>query len=501
MVVRSAGIDLVLIFAVWSILIGTLLVLQVLGLEFGFDIWPIGEFRNWIKFLQDGEGFSALKLFWAVDNRNALSPWWYLAARPLIVAAPAAPLILHLLVGLFVGVAAYLLLVEVTRARSFALSVGILSALFLPNIYLDEVVWNFVGALGFTLISIWLFALFCNDRHNHGYLAASYLAWFVAISTYTIQIGGMAAVFVLSLRERLSAVPWYRAVVGAVADALPYAALLMLYMLLWITTSAPAVLPSAYHLQFSFDAFTKSFVFGIWNEHYQIFLIWLLRIGPRLMVVGFGLLVATILLLLYRLRPGDYPKPARSSLGFAFLIGACIAGPTVALETMSDVWTPGTRWPMLMQFWSPFLFCIMAFTVLSPLPDRFWWSLWKVVTACAAAFFILLVLGFNHTQVVHVRHERAFFTGLQGAVNQDRLSGLKFPRRYLIQLGDPAYFLPGVSLADSYAHTILGRDVTFRYVKSLPDQSDESTLLIWKDQQFSRPSATMPRETSPLVQP
>jgi hypothetical protein len=488
--VRSAGVDLFLICVVWSILIGTLLILQAVGLDFGFNIWPIGEFRNWIKFLQDGHGFSALKLFWAVDNRNALSPWWYLAARPLIFTVPAAPLILHLLVGLFVGIAAYLMLVELTRARSFALSVGILSALFLPNLYLDEVNWNFVGALGCTLISIWLFALFCNDRQKSGCLAASYLAWFVAISTYTIQIGAMGAIFMISLRERLTAVPLIRATAGALADAVPYFALLVVYVLLWITTSAPAVLPSAYHLEFSYQTLAKSALFGLWNEHYQIFWMWMVRAGPRLMAIVFGLATATILLLLYRLKPSDYPRSTMHSLGFAFLIGVCIATPTIGLETMSNIWTPGTRWPMLMQFWSPFLFCIIVFALTSAVPDRFWWSIWKAVTASSAAFVILLVLGFNHTQIVHVREERIFFTQLQAAVTQDRLSGLRFPRRYLIQLAGSAAFLPVVSLADSYAHTILGRDVTFRVVKTLPEQSDEATSLIWQDHRFSRPPGT-----------
>src|SRR5262245_56605836 len=187
--VRSVCIDLLLIFAAWSSLIGTLLVLQMLGLEFGFNIWPIGEFRNWLQFLQDGPNFAAAKLFWAVDHRNALSPWWYIAARPLIDAYSAAPLMLHLLAGLFVGAAAYLLFAYLPLSRRFGLSVGMLSVLFLPNVYRDEVIWNFVGALGCTLLSIWLFALFCNDRRKTGYLAASYLVWFVAIGTYTIQIG------------------------------------------------------------------------------------------------------------------------------------------------------------------------------------------------------------------------------------------------------------------------------------------------------------------------
>ena len=155
------------------------------------------NFETGPEFLQEGPGYNAAKLFWAVDHRNALSPWWYLAARPLIEAVPAAPLILHLLIGLFVGIAAYLLMAELLKSRSFAVSVGILSSLFIPSVYRDEVIWNFVGALGCTLVCIWLFAVFCRDRRQTGYLAASYLAWFVAIATYTIQTGAMGGVFSL----------------------------------------------------------------------------------------------------------------------------------------------------------------------------------------------------------------------------------------------------------------------------------------------------------------
>ena len=471
--------------------------LQALGFEFGFNIWPIGEFRNWLEFLQDGPQFGAAKLFWAIDHRNALSPWWYIAARPLIDTFSAAPLMLHLLAGLFVGTFAYLLLAELTRSRSFALSVGMLSALFLPNVYRDEVIWNFIGALGCTLISIWFFALFCNDRRNAGCLAASYIAWFVAISTYTIQIGAMGAVFFVSLRERYLVTPWPRGIVGALGDVLPYAALLALYGMLWITTS-PLGVPTAFHLQFSYDAFAKSALFGIWNQHYYFFWMWLVIAGPLLMTVVFGILVVTMFMLLYPLRSRDYARPTPQSLGFALLIGLCIAGPTIWLESMSDVWTPGTRWPMLMQFWAPFVFCLLAFTAMSAVPNRFWSPLWKAVTACGAAFVILLVLGFNRTQVVNARQERAFFAELQSFVTQDRLSGAKFPRHYLIQLAEPAPFLPVSQLADRYAHTILGRDVTFRVVKAFPAPLEENTLLIWKDERLSKPLSAMSGETSDL---
>ena len=127
-------------------------------------------------------------------------------------------------------------------------------------------------------------------------------------------------------------------------------------------------------------------------------------------------------------------QPTLTSLGFALLVAACIAGPTIALEAASDLWTPGTRWPMLMQFWTPFLFCAVLFFALSKVPFRYWLPVWRGVIACAAAFVILLVLGFNRTQVIHVRQERAFFAELQSAVTRDRLSGAKFPRRYFDQV-------------------------------------------------------------------
>jgi hypothetical protein len=271
---QSIRMDLAAIVAVWLSLVATLLVLQQLGLDFGFDIWPMGEFRNWIEFLKDHNGLYAAKLFWAADNRNALSPWWFIVARPLIDATPAAPLILHLLIGLFIGIAAYLLLTELTQSRCFALSVGSLSALFIPNAYQSSVIWNLVGALGCSLISIWLFAVFCRNRSKTGYLAASYVAWFVAIGTYTIQIGAIGAIFFVSLRERLTAKSWIGAILGAGADILPYAALLILYLMLWITVSA-AVVPHGLHFQFSFAALARSIASGIWNDYYHVFWRWL----------------------------------------------------------------------------------------------------------------------------------------------------------------------------------------------------------------------------------
>ena len=481
---RFPGILAVL--AIWSVLPATMLVLQLMGFDFGFNIWPFGEFRNWLEFLQEGAGFNATKLFWMVDNRNALSPWWYIATRPLISLIPSSPLILHLSIGLFVGLSAYLLMLELTCSPPFAVSIGSLSALFIVNVYRDEINWNFVGALGFTLLSIWLFALFCRDRCNVRYLAASYLAWFVAFSTYTIQVGALGAIFIISLRDRLVSFTWPRALAGAILDALPYAGFLFLYGLLWITTSAIGV-PGGYTFSFSFHELLASIAFGLWNDHYLVFLTWLNGIDPPIIRYAFPLLLFLIYFLFCALGPRGLSRPTARSLGFAFLVGVCVVAPTILLEASSDVWVPGTRWPMVMQFWPPLLFCLLSFSAMSRLPNRIWTHCWRISSAMAAAFVILLALGFNRTQILHVRQERAFFEQLMSVVVHDRISGRSFPRRYLIQLAEPAPFLPVVILADRYAHTLLGRDVSFRLVADFPELSKEDTFLIWRDKHLLRP--------------
>lgn len=483
--VCSTCTDILAVLAIWSTLPLTMLVLQSLGLEFGFDIWPFGEFRNWLDFLQEGPGFHATKLFWAVDNRNALSPWWYIAARPLISLTAAAPLILHLSIGLFVGLSTCLLMAELTRSSSFAVSVGGLSSLFITNVYRDEVNWNFIGALGFSLLSIWLFALYCKNRRRSGFLTASYLAWFVAFATYTIQVGALAAIFIISARSRLPRLTCNHALAGALLDTIPYAVFLILYVLVWITTSAIGV-PGGYTLGFSVKAFFASIGFGVWNDHYVVFWRWLSAIDPQLAVVLFLLLSLATYSFLYVLGPNEAPRPTLRSLAAAFLIGLCVVAPTILLEASSDVWVPGTRWPMVMQFWPPLLFCVLAFAALSGLPDRLWRPCWRALTALAAAFVILLALGFNRTQILHVRQERTFFDQLLSVVVQDRVKGRSFPRRYLIQLGDPAPFLPVAILADRYAHTLLGRDVSFRVVDDFPKPSENDTLLVWKNTHLVR---------------
>jgi hypothetical protein len=485
--------DVILIVAAWSVLIATMLALQVAGLDFGFDIWPFGEFRNWIQLLQDGPGLAAAKLFWLLDYRNVLAPWWYIAARPLIDAVPAAPLILQLLAQLFVGILAYLLMTELTRSRAFGLSLGILTALFIVNVHRDNITWTSTVALGFALLAVLLFALFCKDRTRSPLLVSSLLAWFVAIGTYTIQVGAIAAVVLVSLRQahRVLGLSWRRAIVCATVDVLPYAALFILYMIIWDTT-VPMDISARFPSRFSFDALAQTTAFALWNVHYHYFWSWLIYANALLMAALFAVLALVMFAMLRAtssIRGVGFVRPRPGALGFVVLIGLSLITPTITLEATSAIFVPGSRWPMVMPFWSPFLICVVAFIALSfARSDRLWFRLWRSWSACAAAFVMVLALGFNHTQVIHARNERQFFSQLQAIVAQDHARGAKFPHRYAVQLAEPAPFVPSGRLREVYTRTIIGPDVALEIVDASPTGpwGVGETYLIWKQGRLSR---------------
>src|SRR6516165_9932500 len=77
--------DVVYILAGLVTLVALIAALGALGFGAGLNISPIGEDYNWIDMLRRGDGADAARLLWAIDHRNPLSPWWYIAARPIIL--------------------------------------------------------------------------------------------------------------------------------------------------------------------------------------------------------------------------------------------------------------------------------------------------------------------------------------------------------------------------------------------------------------------------------
>jgi hypothetical protein len=487
-----ASRDALVIVASWSILVVTMLTLGGLGFDFGFAVWPFGETRNWVEFLQDGQGSAAAKLFWKVDNRNALAPWLYIPLRSLIARFEPIFLILHLLAGLLVGVLAYFTIREVTqqRDRLFALSCGILISLFIVNGYRDGIVWTQLVALGCTLAAIWSFARFLNtDRISYGFFGLSIVAWLMAIGIYTLQCGAVGVIVVLSFLQSVrgkTLAPGLviRGVGRALLDAVPYLAVLAIYLMIWRTTSAVGV-PEEWSLRLSFGQFMASVLEGIWHTDYKYFLVWVKAGGGALMFAVFAIASVGLWVLFYFSRAEHDARSIPISgrdLALVGLIALCVVAPTVILEAASDMWTPGTRWRMLMQFSTPLLFCMISAALLAALPIARGSKLnfWRLEIAVAGGCAILLALGFNHSQVVYTKSEKQFFADLTREIAHDRQRSAQFPRTYIVKAEVPNLYY-GNRMSDVYARTLLGADVTLRFVPPLRVPYEEKKMAFATD--------------------
>ena len=112
--------------------------------------------------------------------------------------------------------------------------------------------------------------------------------------------------------------------------------------MIWTTTTPPSrALSEMYRLGFSFDALRKSVSYGVWNESYEIFWLWVRDAGPLLMAAVFVILTPLAFLLIHAGDGVGDAKPSAPSLGFALLIGACVVAPTVAVESCRQRGSPG----------------------------------------------------------------------------------------------------------------------------------------------------------------
>ena len=245
---RAASVlDGVLILGALAALLLSIATLGALGFGVGFDVFPFGEDNNWIDMLQRGRGAEAARLFWAIDHRNPLSPWWYIAARPIILGFDAGLLALRYAVAAVLALAAYCMVVTVAgrQARAFALGVAMVSVVWTANHYPEQIIWNFEGALAASLLSVAAYARFVEEgRRRYRLYAISIVLWFVAFATYTIQCGAVLAIFYLAFRRApASGLDTHASILerarAAALDTLPYLALFGLFFLVWQTTMGP----------------------------------------------------------------------------------------------------------------------------------------------------------------------------------------------------------------------------------------------------------------------
>jgi hypothetical protein len=122
-----------------------------------------------------------------------------------------------------------------------------------------------------------------------------------------------------------------------------------------------------------------------------------------------------------------------------FVVLVCIAAPTLALESSSPVWTPGTRWPMIYQLTMPgFLLSLGAFFLrLSVRTNLLRHDLiWMVIVGCAVVVGEAFSLGHNQLQVEYSRNEKFIRDSLLRLVAEDLAIGHARPEQILLMLDD-----------------------------------------------------------------
>jgi hypothetical protein len=470
-----AVLDGICILAALAALLLLIAALSALGFGAGFDVFPIGEDNTWVDILQRGAGAEAARLFWAHDHRNPLSPWWYIAARGIILHFDAGLLALRYAMAVVLAAATYCMVVTVAgrRARAFALAVAIVIVFWMANRFPDQIIWNFHGALAASLLSIAAYARFIGEgRRHHLLYALSLLLWFIAFATYTIQCGAVLAIGYLAFR-RAPGRPLGRARAAAL-ETIPYLGLFALFLAVWQTTMGPLTPFLSFH--FGFAALLQSLREGILSSDLALFYGRAVSSPGRLAFAAGAVACGGLAYLALRWRERSAKEEApgidRRGLLDVLVVVALIAAPTVALESGSDLWVPGLRWPMIYQLTTPILMLGATAALLALAPPLWCARLWNGAVALLVTAGALFSLGCNGLQVEISASEKFIRDSMRCLVAEDLAAGLKPPKQILLMLEEPnrSLWRWGEILSPTIARAWLHSfgDISFRVVRPPP---------------------------------
>src|SRR5271166_5611518 len=364
-----------IIVLVWAASNLLLLVLQALGFGVGFTVHPLGEDRNMIRLMTIYPGLELHRQFWAtLESRNPLAPWWYQAFSPLIFLLPEGLYLLRKLVDLFLAASVYLLVNQISRGRlpKFAFACGVLVLFWNFSGYVEQILWVPLISLALSILSVYFYCRYVDSgRATADYFVIGLLLFFVALATYSIQCGVPIAVFLLGLFRRQETTGGRRlssAVYGAIKDTFFFGVLFVLFMQIWITTSAPMI--GFFHLDPGF--FLRHFLRSIANLFWHYDTTYLIRSlnqhWPMWLIAASAGVSAMLFYYLFVVfaRKVATPPTAGSSfphldLALVLAVFCALATPTLLLESTTAIWSPGTRSRMFQQGFQPVVYLSILF--------------------------------------------------------------------------------------------------------------------------------------------
>ncbi|SED12715.1 hypothetical protein SAMN04490185_2822 [Pseudomonas frederiksbergensis] len=450
---------LALILAAWLIYLGMFGLLQVFNTGVGFEIWPIGEDRNWIYLLKSGNPVQTFQEFWALDHRNPLAAFWWLLASPIIKLSDWG---LHAVAQIVSPIVACVTFLTVDRLghkkhRLFSLMTGLIVLLWNFPARHDHVDRVMVIALIFTLLSIYFYTDFIDNKRTRKLtLATSLACYLIALSTYTIQSGAIIAVLFIAF-FRTS---------GTLKDKLKYATLdcviffagFAIYTAIWIhfAGSNSGFKIGLTELMSNAIISIKAFIYppsvgqfiDLADSEFPSGqrATWYIIAGVFAAITVFGSTLAS------RQRVVFPP------VGWVLVLLVSIGTPTIFVEAGNPTWGPGSRSIMVQQVWEPLFLVCLIFIIASILrPQTFRTAVAATLMWALCTKIIFVAFAFNHSQTTLTFYQRNL-----GVALRTLDEGQTKPINYIIRVVNPVSPKVGSEpTLPSYAATVIGREKTF----------------------------------------
>lgn len=366
---------------IWAVSIVFLFVVQMIGGPLGLSVHPTGEDRVWMDILER-PGVEALRFWWALNSRNPLAPWWYELFSPLIHALPSGLYLSRKLLDLFMAMSVGLLISELNRGKRplFAFVVSCFVLLWNFSGYVEQVMFIMLIAIGFSLLSVYFYVRYLNAMRVGGEnLALSLLAFLVALATYSIQCGVPLAVLILGLAYGKTGIPENssrRPIIHSLIDVGLFVAVFVIFTQIWITTSGPTSSYFKLDPMLLASQLKASLTNLLWHADTSFLLQSLVTNWPLLYSLSLFSVAIIFFLALYSQYSGkrpDYPEKEVGRLSWrhpvilGILISICLVLPTVALETSSTIWYPGSRSRMVQQVFQPIIYIGIIYLLIQKL--------------------------------------------------------------------------------------------------------------------------------------
>lgn len=410
-----------LLLLIWVCNLLFLGILESLGFSFGFNVWPMGEDRNWLGFMMTAPGLKMTQAFWQMNDRNPLSAWWWLAISPFIRHWDFALYLVRKIIDPFLSITIFLLLNQLSRGKNhfFCFCVALTVLFWNFSSYYEQIIWEFLSALNLNLLSIYFYCKYVDTNRSRGdLLALALISYLVAIATYTLQSGAVIAIACIAFfRQQLSVESnLIERIRKTVVDVAFFGIIFVIYNCIWYTVSRNVDAFYILHWEIFFKQFFSSVSSFVYPPVLQSF--WLLSIQDWSLSIVLAILLISFIVsfgIVYLLMKNATKVNDKNQMAWISCILLSISLPTIIVESTSSIWFPGTRSIMIQQIWQPLLYVSLIFFIIGLLPffERTKSLISGSLVSALLAVVFLFNLNYNYHLVLRTHYQKNLKKGIK----------------------------------------------------------------------------------------